>query len=95
MAIICVSLAILAEAAAAIRAEGTERVSVQSVMARELEVIRAQLKRNNVTLLCGSAAFAGPQCVEITLGETVTRVFQVLQARGALDRQAEARASAL
>ncbi|MBC7895597.1 MAG: FAD-dependent oxidoreductase, partial [Cytophagaceae bacterium] len=48
---------------------------VQSVMARELEVIRSQLKRNNVTTLCGSAAFAGPQCLEVTgPGDTVSRV---------------------
>ncbi|MEO8453144.1 MAG: FAD-dependent oxidoreductase, partial [Gemmatimonadota bacterium] len=41
---------------------------VRAVMAREVEVIRAQLKRNNVTLLCGGARFVGPHTVEVDMG---------------------------
>ena len=48
---------------------------VQAVMASELEVIRSQLKRNSVSLLCGAASFAGPECVEISTGTgSATRV---------------------
>ncbi|MCC6319374.1 MAG: Si-specific NAD(P)(+) transhydrogenase [Gemmatimonadaceae bacterium] len=48
---------------------------VQSVMARELEVIRSQLKRNNVALLGGRGAFAGPHCVEVSAPDgSVSRV---------------------
>lgn len=39
---------------------------VHSVMARELEVVRAQLKRNNITMLCGAATFADPHTVVVT-----------------------------
>ena len=37
----------------------------QSVMAREIEVIKAQLRRNNVTTLEGDARFTDPHTVEI------------------------------
>lgn len=39
---------------------------VQQVLVRELEVVRAQLKRNNVTLLCGSATFGDARHVVVT-----------------------------
>jgi NAD(P) transhydrogenase len=38
---------------------------VQQVMVRELEVIRSQLKRNDVTMLCGGARFVDAHRVEI------------------------------
>ncbi|MEO8450077.1 MAG: Si-specific NAD(P)(+) transhydrogenase, partial [Gemmatimonadota bacterium] len=41
---------------------------VRAVMAREVEVIRAQLKRNHVTLLCGGARFVGPNTVVVDTG---------------------------
>ena len=37
----------------------------QSVMAREIEVIKAQLRRNNVTTLEGDARFTDPHTVEV------------------------------
>ncbi len=42
---------------------------VQIVLARELEVIRAQLKRNNVTLLCGKATLGDSHHVVVTSDE--------------------------
>jgi NAD(P) transhydrogenase len=38
---------------------------VQSVVRREIEVVRAQLKRNNVETLIGSARFLDPHTVEV------------------------------
>jgi len=38
---------------------------VQTVLAREEEVVRAQLKRNGVTLVIGTARFTGPHALEI------------------------------
>ena len=38
---------------------------VHQVMTRELEVIRSQLKRNNVTMLCGAATFSDAHHVAI------------------------------
>jgi NAD(P) transhydrogenase len=38
---------------------------VQSVMAREIEVVHAQLKRNNVTVLTGTAKFVDPHTLSI------------------------------
>ncbi len=38
---------------------------VQQVMVKELSVIRSQLKRNNVTMLCGAASFADPHHVSV------------------------------
>ena len=58
---------------------------VQAVMAREQAVIRAQLKRNNVTLVSGRAAFAGPRCLEVTTHDGTTsrlRAAHVLVACG-------------
>jgi NAD(P) transhydrogenase len=46
---------------------------VQSIVARETEVIRAQLKRNGVTVFEGCAQFAGPHTVQVQgTGGTVT-----------------------
>jgi NAD(P) transhydrogenase len=42
---------------------------VQSVMARELEVIRAQLKRNGVVALSGQARFLDPHSIEVETAE--------------------------
>ena len=47
---------------------------VRAVMAREVEVIRAQLTRNRVSLFCGSARFVGPHSVEVGGGEDGTPV---------------------
>ncbi len=45
---------------------------VHSVMARELEVVRSQLKRNNVTMLCGAATFSDPHTIIVTSDTGVT-----------------------
>jgi NAD(P) transhydrogenase len=42
---------------------------VRMVIARELEVVRAQLKRNNVSLLCGRASFADPHTIDIAAAD--------------------------
>ena len=48
---------------------------VQSVMARELGVIRSQLKRNNVSVVSGTASFEGPECIAVAgEGDSHTRV---------------------
>ncbi len=47
---------------------------VQTVMARELETVRAQLKRNGVVTLNGSARFADRHTIEITSSEGATAV---------------------
>ena len=38
---------------------------VQTIMARETEVIRAQLKRNGVSIFQGIAQFADPHTIEV------------------------------
>jgi NAD(P) transhydrogenase len=45
---------------------------VQAVVRREIEVVRAQLRRNDVTSLVGAARFVDPHTVEIA-GETGTQ----------------------
>jgi NAD(P) transhydrogenase len=47
---------------------------VQKVMAREMEVVRAQLNRNRVATLSGSARFLDPHTVEIASIEGTSRV---------------------
>jgi NAD(P) transhydrogenase len=47
---------------------------VQAVMAREVEVIRAQLKRNHVELVPGTAKFVDPHTVEIQGVAGTTRI---------------------
>ena len=47
---------------------------VQKVLAREMEVVRAQLQRNHVDVLVGSARFADPHTLEIASSEGKTRV---------------------
>src|SRR5215471_14946861 len=45
---------------------------VRTVMGRELEVIRAQLKRNHITTIHGSARFLDPHAIEVeTADETL------------------------
>ncbi len=41
---------------------------VQTVVAREAEVVRAQLKRNGVAVLDGTARFVGPHTLEVDTG---------------------------
>jgi NAD(P) transhydrogenase len=52
---------------------------VRAVMAREVEVIRAQLKRNKVSLFCGDAKFVGPHSVQVATGEDGKAVVQRLE----------------
>jgi NAD(P) transhydrogenase len=47
---------------------------VQKVLAREVEVVRAQLHRNHVETLCGSAHFLDANTLEVESTEGVTRV---------------------
>jgi NAD(P) transhydrogenase len=47
---------------------------VQTVMAREAEVVRAQLKRNGVALLDGTARFVDPHTLEIETPDGAQRV---------------------
>jgi NAD(P) transhydrogenase len=47
---------------------------VQKVMAREMEVVRAQLNRNRVVTLPGAARFADPHTLEIASAEGVSSV---------------------
>jgi NAD(P) transhydrogenase len=47
---------------------------VQKVMAREMEVVRAQLNRNRVTTLPGAARFADPHTLEIASAEGTATV---------------------
>jgi len=47
---------------------------VQKVLVRELEVVRAQLNRNHVTTLSGTARFVDGNTVEIESAEGATRV---------------------
>jgi NAD(P) transhydrogenase len=47
---------------------------IQTVITRELEVVRAQLKRNGVVTLTGSARFADPHTLEITSSEGTASV---------------------
>jgi len=56
----------------------------QAVMAREIEVIKAQLRRNYVTTLEGSARFLDPQTIEVVReeGSLVVRATNVLIACG-------------
>jgi NAD(P) transhydrogenase len=42
---------------------------VRTVMGRELEVIRAQLKRNHITTVHGSARFIDPHSIEVETGD--------------------------
>jgi NAD(P) transhydrogenase len=42
---------------------------VQAVIAREMEVVRAQLKRNGITTFSGTARFVEPHAVELTSSE--------------------------
>src|SRR5215471_15012382 len=42
---------------------------VQAVLTRELEVVRAQLKRNGVTTVHGTARFVGPNDVDVDAEE--------------------------
>jgi NAD(P) transhydrogenase len=58
-----------------------ERISVQdlahrvrAVIAHEVEVIRSQLKRNDVDLFCGDARFTGPNSVVSVSDEGVQRL---------------------
>src|SRR6266849_4583298 len=46
----------------------------QSVMTREVDVIKAQLRRNYVTALEGDAHFADPHTIEIVTDEGVQQV---------------------
>jgi NAD(P) transhydrogenase len=46
----------------------------QAVMAREIEVIKAQLRRNYVTTLEGTARFVDPHTIEVTSDEGVQMV---------------------
>ena len=57
---------------------------IQTVMAREIEVVRAQLKRNGIVTCNGSARFADPHTVEVVSsnGESVLRGDYVLIACG-------------
>ena len=58
---------------------------VQSVVAREMEVVRNQLRRNGVTSLAGTARFADPHTLEVTPAEgrpTLVRAEHVLIACG-------------
>ncbi|MGH9367350.1 MAG: Si-specific NAD(P)(+) transhydrogenase [Thermoanaerobaculia bacterium] len=57
---------------------------VQTVMARELEVVRAQLKRNGVTTVHGTARFCDPHSLEVETpdGTTLLRGEHVLIACG-------------
>jgi NAD(P) transhydrogenase len=45
----------------------------QSVMTREVDVIKAQLRRNYMTALEGDAHFADPHTIEIETDEGVHR----------------------
>jgi NAD(P) transhydrogenase len=66
---------------------------VQQVLVRELEVIRSQLKRNNVTMLCGQARFLGPHCLEVESvagGSSRVRAARVLIACGTRPARADA-----
>jgi NAD(P) transhydrogenase len=45
-----------------------------SVMAREIEVIKSQLRRNNVTVFEGNAQFVDPHTIEVVSGDTAQRV---------------------
>ncbi len=47
---------------------------VQTVMAREAEVVRAQLKRNGVAMIDGTARFAGPRTLTIDGPDGTSRV---------------------
>ncbi|HSD72550.1 MAG TPA: Si-specific NAD(P)(+) transhydrogenase [Thermoanaerobaculia bacterium] len=47
---------------------------VQAVLSREVEIIRAQLKRNHVDLLPGTARFLDPHTVEIQAMSGTTRI---------------------
>lgn len=47
---------------------------VQAVLSREVEIIRAQLKRNHVDLLPGTARFLDPHTVEIQAVAGTTRI---------------------
>jgi len=47
---------------------------VQKVLAREIEVVRAQLNRNHVATLSGSARFLDPHTLEIASNEGTTQV---------------------
>ena len=47
---------------------------VQAVLSREVEIIRAQLKRNHVDLLPGTARFLDPHTVEIQALSGTTRI---------------------
>ncbi len=47
---------------------------VQKVLAREIEVIRAQLNRNRVATLSGTAKFVDPRTIEIASVDGTTRV---------------------
>jgi NAD(P) transhydrogenase len=57
---------------------------IQTVMAREMEVVRAQLKRNGVITFNGSACFADPHTIEVDSadGKTILRGDHVLIACG-------------
>ena len=46
---------------------------VQKVLASEIEVVRAQLDRNHVATLSGTARFLDPHTLEITSSEGTTR----------------------
>src|SRR5512135_1653312 len=47
---------------------------VQKVLARQMEVVRAQLQRNHVDVLVGNARFADPHTLEIASSEGKTRI---------------------
>jgi len=47
---------------------------VQTVMSREMEVVRAQLKRNHITMVPGTARFLDPGTVEVQGVEGTTRL---------------------
>jgi NAD(P) transhydrogenase len=47
---------------------------INSVMAREMEIVRAQLKRNGVTTFNGSARFVDPHAVEVDSSDGTTRL---------------------
>jgi NAD(P) transhydrogenase len=47
---------------------------VRTVIAHEVEVVRAQLKRNGVDLICGEGRLTGPRTVEVETEEGPTRL---------------------
>src|SRR5262245_64752298 len=47
---------------------------VQKVLGREVEVVRAQLNRNHIVTLCGTARFLDANMLEVESSEGTTRV---------------------